>query len=261
MDNIQEPIGWVAGGLTILYYLAPVGHFLNVLKGRLYYEDTPGAFVTICYINCFIWYIYGDMIFSEQIKMSNLISSCISLVLIVIYLAYELKKYLADTILNALILITGSWSVYRALTIIIDDDRIVGKICIVTTVFVFITPIQILYKVIKEKDYILIPIYSAFSYFLASIAWVIYGILYSDFYLIFAHAAGIVLSFIQIIVFLNYRRKFPTLEERQISSTIGIETSGNEETKNGEFEIKIDEDSQPKGKEKPVKIVTSKNEN
>ena len=90
----------------------------------------------------------------------------------VIYLINELKKYLVDSILNALILITGTWAVYRALTIIIDDDRIIGKICIGTTLVVYLSPIPVLYKVIKEKkekNYMFIPICSVWAYLLVCI--------------------------------------------------------------------------------------------
>ena len=255
MDTVQEVVGWVAAGLTVLYYLAPVNPFFRVLKGKLNFEDTPGVFVTTCYVNCFVWYVYGDMIFSDQVKYSNGVAACVSLLLMIIYLAYELKKYLVDSILNALILITGTWAVYRALTIIIDDDRIVGKICIGTAIIVFLTPIQILYKVIKEKNYILIPFYPSLIYLFASIAWVAYGIMITDFYVVCPHVIGIVLSLVQIFIYLSYKRKYPAIGEREFSSTIGIETAG-EDTKKEEAPIKIDEDIQPQVKEKPVKIVT-----
>ena len=256
MDTVQECIGWAAAGLSVLYYLAPVSPFFRVLKGKLNFEDTPGVFVTTCYVNCFVWYIYGDMIFSDQVKYANCVAAGISLFLMIIYLAYELKRYLVDSILNALILITGTWAVYRALTIIIDDDRIVGKICIGTAIVVFLSPIQIVYRVIKEKNYILIPIYSAGVYLLACIAWVVYGVMITDFYVVCPHVAGIILSLVQIVVYLNIKRRYPAIGEREFSSTIGIESTGNEDIKKEEAPIKIDEDSQPQAKEKPVKIVT-----
>ena len=260
MDTVQECIGWAAAGFTVCYYLAPVLPFINVLKGKLDFENTPGVFVTTCYVNCFVWYIYGDMIFSDQVKYANLAASCKSLVLMVIYLIYELKKYLVDSILNALILITGTWAVYRALTIIIDDDRIIGKICIGTTLVVHLSPMQVLYKVMKEKNYILIPIRSAWFYLFACATWITYGIFISDFYLICPHVAGVILSLVQMVVFYNYKRKYPAIGERDFSSTIGIEKTGTEETKNEETSIKIDdEEGQSKVKEKPVKIV-SKND-
>ena len=122
---IEENIGWTAAFLTALYFSAPVATFLNVIRGKILFEDSPGIFVTTCYVNCFSWYIYGDLIFSEQIKYSYLVGACISLLLIIIYLIYEFKKYFIDTILNILILITGTWAEYRGLKIVIDDDRVV----------------------------------------------------------------------------------------------------------------------------------------
>ena len=143
-------------------YLTPVLPFINVLKGKVSYEDTPGVLVSSTYVNCFCWYIYGDMIFSDQVKICNCIGSIISLCLIVIYLVYEIRKYTLDAILNALIIITGSYATYRGLTIVVDDDAVIGKICNVTSIIVFLNPMYLIYKVIREKNnYILIPIYTA----------------------------------------------------------------------------------------------------
>ena len=257
METVQECFGWAATAITVLSFLSPVFPYINVLKGKLNFEDTPAVLVTTCYVNYFCWYIYGDMIFSDQIKYCYMIGGIVNLVLMIIYLAYEVKKYLVDSILNTLILITGTWALYRALTIIIDDDRIVGKICIGTSCIVFLSPIQIIYKVIKEKNYILIPIYNCYMVFLYAICWVVYGIFITDFYGVFPNSIAIVLALIEIIIYLNYKRKYPAIGEREFSSTIGIETTSNEEpSKKEETTLKMDEDTEAKGTEKPVKIIT-----
>ena len=257
MATVQECFGWAATAITVLSFLSPVFPYINVLKGKLNFEDTPAVLVTTCYVNYFCWYIYGDMIFSDQIKYCYMIGGIVNLVLMIIYLAYEVKKYLVDSILNTLILITGTWALYRALTIIIDDDRIVGKICIGTSCIVFLSPIQIIYKVIKEKNYILIPIYNCYMIFLYAICWVVYGIFITDFYVVFPNSIAIVLALIEIIIYLNYKRKYPAIGEREFSSTIGIETTSNEEpSKKEENTLKMDEDTEAKGSEKPVKIIT-----
>ena len=257
METVQECFGWAATAITVLSFLSPVFPYINVLKGKLNFEDTPAVLVTTCYVNYFCWYIYGDMIFSDQIKYCYMIGGIVNLVLMIIYLAYEVKKFLVDSILNTLILITGTWALYRALTIIIDDDRIVGKICIGTSCIVFLSPIQIIYKVIKEKNYILIPIYNCYMIFLYAICWVVYGIFITDFYVVFPNSIANVLALIEIIIYLNYKRKYPAIGEREFSSTIGIETTSNEEpSKKEENTLKMDEDTEAKGSEKPVKIIT-----
>jgi len=254
MDKVQEISGWLAMAVTTCSFLFPVFPYLNVLRGRMNYEDTPSFFVISSYINYFCMYVYGDLVFSDQVKYCYLVGSIINCVLMVIYLVYEIRKYLVDTILNALILITGTWALYRCLTIIIDDDRIVGKICILTFCVVFITPVQILYRVLKERNYNLIPIYNCWVSLCFSSLWIVYAIFISDFYILFPNIINIILSLAQIAVYINLSRKYPAIGQREFSSTIGIETTTNEEIKNVEGQIKIDEDMDDK-KEKPVKII------
>ena len=254
MDKVQEISGWLAMAVTTCSFLFPVFPYLNVLRGRMNYEDTPSFFVISSYINYFCMYVYGDLVFSDQVKYCYLVGSIINCVLMVIYLVYEIRRYLVDTILNALILITGTWALYRCLTIIIDDDRIVGKICILTFCVVFITPVQILYRVLKERNYNLIPIYNCWVSLCFSSLLIVYVIFISDFYILFPNIINIILSLAQIAVYINLSRKYPAIGQREFSSTIGIETTTNEEIKNVEGQIKIDEDMDDK-KEKPVKII------
>ena len=102
MEIIQDCIGWLAATITVLSFIPPVFPYLKVIKGKLSFEDTPGLFVTISYVNNFCWSIYGDMIFSDQIKYCYMIGGGINIVLMVIYLAYEVKKYLVDSIFKYL---------------------------------------------------------------------------------------------------------------------------------------------------------------
>ena len=248
MDTIQESIGWIAGCFNICFYLTPIFNFIKVLKGKVNFEESPGVYVTTCYVNCFIWFIYGDMIFSDQVKISNMIAALINLIFMLIYLAFELKKYFVDAILNTLILITGSWACYRALTIVIDDDRVVGDICIGTTIITFISPIQILYKVFKEKNYNIIPVFSAIIYLFTCLFWFVYAIFIKDFYLAFPNLLGIILSSVEIAVYINCKRRYPGIGESGASGTIDIVSGGNDENKKDETPIKIDEG-------KPVEIV------
>ena len=92
MDNLEDIFGWVALALTMFIYISPTIPFFNVLRGLISYEETPGILVSATYVNCFCWYIYGDMIFSDQVKICNCIGAICSLCFITIYLVYEIKK-------------------------------------------------------------------------------------------------------------------------------------------------------------------------
>ena len=199
------------------------------------------------------------MIYSNQIKYCNLIGAISSLILVCIYLLFELKKYTLDAILNTLIIITGTYSIYRGFTLIIDDDDIIGKICIATSCIVFLSPIQLIYRVIKEKNYNLIPIYTAYVSLAATSCWVAYGIFITDINVIFPNIIGLVLAIIQVVIFQKYKKKYLGIGERDSTSTIGIESTENDKDKKEDTTIKGTEE-QNDIEAKPV-IIAEKNEN
>ena len=256
MDSIEDVFGWIATVLTMCFYISPVIPFINVFKGKITYEDTPGILVTASYVNCFCWYIYGDMIFSDQVKICNGIGAISSLFLICIYLAYEIRKYTLDAILNALIIITGSYAVYRGLTIVVDDDAVVGKICNVTAIIVFLSPIQIIYRVLREKhNYYLIPIYTAMVSLFSTGCWISYGIMISDVYIMIPNIIGFLLGIIQVAVFVIFKKKYPTIptsgDKERETSAIDIDNSIDDRKESSNMNS---EDIQNNSKEKPVEI-------
>ena len=251
MDLFKEIFGLIAGILNVIFYLFPLPYFIKVLEGKISFEETPGVYVTTCYINTFIWFVYGIMTASDQIKISNMLSSIFSFTLIMIYLLFELRKYFVDAVLNFLILLSGSWAVYRALTIVVDDDITCGFIGIATTVFVLASPLLVVYKVCKEKNYHLIQFFKAWTYSLTSLCWIIYAISNKDFYLGVANIVGFFVALIEIGVYIHYKRKYGVGE--RFSSSMDITTGSGDESKKEEIPIipvKREDDN-----EMPVKII------
>lgn len=252
--DYQNIFGYAALGLSSCFYLTLAIPFLNVLRCKLNYEYTPIVFIDTIFVDALTWYIYADKIVCEQLKLCNTIGACCTLLLIVIYLAFELKKYLIDSILNCLILILGTLVIYKGLTIVVEDADMIGKICIGTKILTFIIPIILTFRVIKEKNYRLISLNSTITYMISCIGWILFGKASFDINIIIPNAIGVVLFFIQFIVYLNFKKKYPTYSGP--SSTIGIETASTEYKKDESTTMHIDEESQEKAREKPVKIVT-----
>lgn len=258
----QDIIGWIATALTAVYFASPSSQFINVFKGRMDYEDTPTVLIGTIYCNCLAWYVYGDLIFSQQLKICNLIGCGLSLLFIIIYLAYEIRKFLTDAILNALIVFTGTWAAYRALTIILADPAIVGKVCIGTSLIALCCPSYLMYRVVREKNYRLISMVVSIFTIGGGAAWTIYGFMEKDNYIIIPHILTVLVGVAEIVVRNTYKKKYPTIEQAAETSTIGIESTGEESTKKTEgVTVKIDDESAEEGekiKAKPVKIVTKK---
>ena len=67
-------------------------------------------------------------------------------------------------------------------------------------------PIRLIYKVLKEKNYMLIPFYQAWGSLFMSISWIIYGILISEIYVVIPHCFNIILATMQIVLYLNFKK-------------------------------------------------------
>ena len=252
--DYQYIIGCVATGLSACFYFSLVIPFFNVLRCKLNYEFTPIALIDTIYVDCVSWYIYSDKISCDQLHLSNTIGACCTLLLIVIYLAFELKRYTIDSILNCLILILGTLVIHKGLDVVVEDSDTVGKICIGTKAITFIIPLLMTYRVIKERNYKLISINTTLSYMCSCIGWVIFGKFANDLNIMCANTIGIVICFIQFVIYLNYKKKYPVYTGP--TSTIGIESSSLDSKKEESTTINLDEESQEKAKEKPVKIIT-----
>ena len=118
--DYKNIFGYIATGLSACFYCSLALPFFNVLRCKLNYEYTPIALINTIYVDSVAWYIYGEKSLCDQIKLCHTIGCCCTLVLIVIYLIFELKKYLVDSILNSLILILGTLVLHKGLTIVVE---------------------------------------------------------------------------------------------------------------------------------------------
>ena len=255
--DYQHIFGYIATGLSVFFYCSLVIPFCNVLRCKLNYEFTPIGLIDTIYIDSIAWYIYGDKILNDQLKLCNIIGACCTLALIAIYLAFELKKYLVDSILNCLILILGTLVMHKGLTVVVEEAQMVGKICICTKSISFLFSIYMTYRVIKEKNYTLTSVNSILTYMASCIGWTLFGKSVNDYNIMCPNAVGIIICLIQFVFYLNIKKKYPRPHFGGSSSTIGIENSTTEDGKKDESTtMNIDEESQDKAKEKPVKIIT-----
>ena len=252
--DIQSASGNAAIGLNCCFLLSLFVPFFKVLTCKLNYEYTPIALIDTVFVDCLCWYIYGEKMAYEPLKLGNCIGGMVSLTLIAIYLIFEIRKYTVDAILNALILILGALVIQKGLTIVVEDPLMVGRICIGTKLITFCYPLLMIYRTIKGKNYMFISISITLTYLAACCGWCFFGKEKNDNCVMCANGIGVILGIIQFLVYLNFRKKY---QYNGPTKTIGIERGSGEDTKKDDsITMNIDEESQERAREKPVKIVT-----
>ena len=219
--EVKDIFGWAATCLTALFYVSLITPFFKVFKGQMKYQDAPIFIIYVSYINCILWVLYGNIIFSKQIRICNTIGSSSTFILIFIFLSYEIRNSILDSVLNAIIVTYGTFIFFNYFTIIVTDNpNIIGNICIFAKFCVFISPIQLIYRVIKEKNYILIPIYAALVSLIASFCWVIYGLHINDIHVIIPNSVGVILGLTQFFVYFYYKIYSSNLKEKNKNNNI-----------------------------------------
>ena len=253
-ESFQELFGWVAAIMTIYFFIAPAVPFYYVFKGKLSYEETPGPYITLVYLNCLCWYVYGDYIYSDQMKLCYLIGIISSFILLAIYLLYEQKKYTHDAILNAVIIVNATLVIYKGLNVVVDDVDNIARICLAISLPILLYPIHTIYQAIKRRNYYIIPYKTAWYSMAVSLCWIIYSVLFDEFYIILPNVFIYILSSIQILIYFRYKKIYPNPDDNTIS-IIEIQKEEKEELKEKKEKKNKKEDSQVDMDEKPVQIV------
>ena len=259
--STEEIFGWIAIILSIIIFASPAFQFIKVFNGHLDYDHTPIIFIVTIYCNCFTWYIYGDLVSNKKIKTCNILGFIISLILIIIYLFYEIKKFFMDAILNIGIILTGTWATYRFITIVLADSFYIGKLCILTSLIPLMCPLELLYRVVKEKSYKFISFLFIEIILANEVCWAIYGFIIKDYYIILGNLFGVVFVISRIIFNKIYKNKYTSNGKNGEISTIGIESIGNDafSKKSNSAVEKIDDENFEDGdniKAKPVEIIS-----
>ena len=269
MWHLDAYIGTIATIVNIVTFLFSIIPFINVFKGKLDYEETPTLIISTGYCNCVAWYFYSLFCVSFPLKFCNMAGIIIYLSLIIIYLAYETKKYILHAFLNAIILFNGTWVIYRELTAFLTEVELLENICMGTTFGCCFCSLFLIYKVIKEKNYRVISEITTIGTILSGIIWVVYGIMDNEKFFLKCQILRIMISIAEIVVIKIYKKKYPIVEYIHVTPTIDIEINRNSKiinknVKNADVvSDKIDEDAEEtdKIKKKPVVIIYKSGEN
>ena len=237
---------FIPSSLTVIINILPIISFINFFFSKENFETIPIARIVANYMNSLAFFFYSSIIFNIQVRFANLVSAIISLILMLVYFYLELSRYFLDSVLNFIILVMGTSCCYQWLSKIIIEEKIVGRIYLITNLTSIIIQMQYIYNGISKKNYLLIPItYDSIS-FPHFFSWIIYGFLIKDFYITTANGICIFVNLVQILLYFHFRKQYLSTINEETSIEIGEETK-----KEKEF------NSVEEMKERPVKIESN----
>ena len=213
MVSIMDLFGWVGAFVSICFFSSPILKFIQLIKKKIQYKDINILIILGNYISSIVWLIYGYKISCTQLIVCYSIGAFISLIWLWIYLIKMGKKQITLTLIYALILSALTFSLYITLAIIINDKDTLGEVCFIVCSLSYISPTQLLIKVLNKKDYRIIPIISAIISGLGFGSWTIFGLFQFSATIIIPNLVGFIFSAAQIILYRVYKNKRPLEEE------------------------------------------------
>ena len=213
MLTITDMFGWIGTIVSICFFASPASQFFFLIRKKIKYSDINIIIIIGNYISSIVWLIYGFSINMKQIKICYCIGALISIVWIWTYLIYMGKKKISQSLIFTMILSALSFATYIILTVVITDKKLIGEVCFIVCSLTYITPAQIIIKVINTKNYKLIPIYSVIISSIGFGSWTIFGLFNFNANIIIPNLVGLAFSLGQIILYRVYKNKKPLTEE------------------------------------------------
>ncbi|KAF3513302.1 hypothetical protein F2Q69_00001382 [Brassica cretica] len=208
----------ILGNITSFFVcLAPIPTFLNIYKRKSSegYQCIP---YVISMFSAMLWIYYAMMKEKVIIMITiNTFSFFIQICYISFFVFYAPKKEQTLTVKFVLFVDVFAFGFIFFPTYFLLDGKqrvqILGYICMVFSLCVFVAPLGVIWKVIKTRSAEFMPFGLSFFLTLSAVMWLVYGILLKDINIMLPNVLGIILGMLQMILYWIYKKPGADMEE------------------------------------------------
>ena len=190
--------------ITVILNVSPLVAFIPIIKGKEKYTNIPILMLVFNLLNNLAWGCYWYRIFDYPPMICSVICAIIATFFFVVYLYFFTNKNIKKFILYNFCLIIVEILIIFICLYALESLKIFGIILIVFNVLMFIAPGQNLIRVIKEKNYKLIPIATTIVGSICSAGWLLYGKIVNDINCIIPNGLGLICSILTTIVWMIF---------------------------------------------------------
>ena len=211
--------GWIGTAIALVFYIVPIVPYWKLIKGELTLKESPGLLLICSFLNCILWSDYGLLTNKFSVYFANGLGGAITLIFITIFLIHLADRKILFSLIYIFFLIACVTEIYFFCYYILDPE-ITAIIANVFNVLMYAAPGEKIYIICKNGNYKLIPIWSTLGGLACSTSWMFYGIYKKDKYLIIPNALGCASAIVQLIVYIIYRNKYYSKENKEKDAEI-----------------------------------------
>ncbi|XP_071710231.1 bidirectional sugar transporter SWEET14-like [Rutidosis leptorrhynchoides] len=211
LAHLTLAFGLLGNVVSFMVFLAPIPTFYKVYKKKST-EGFQSAPYVVGLFSAMLW-IYYALLKSNVILLItiNSIGCFIETLYICFFLFYAPKKAKMESLkLIVLLIVVGFGSVVGVTQFFargVTRGVIVGWICLIFSLCVFIAPLGVVRQVIKTKSVEYMPILLSMALTLSAVMWFFYGLLLSDYNIAIPNVVGFAFGVLQMILYFVYKNK------------------------------------------------------
>ena len=194
-----------------------------------------------------------------QVYTTNGIGGVVTLVWFFIFIVFWSNKHALKSIGFIVLSLAVSAGIFCLFYFVADPKKdkavVTGYVAMVFNVLMYASAGEKIYRVIKNKDYTLIPIFSTIFGLVNGICWTIYGICESDVDVLVPNVLGIFFAILQLVVYLVIKYKYHKDEkdgenningkkdEKESPEVIKVNTKSNVPDSNKKLDVEEDKNT------------------
>eukprot|EP00835_Amoeboradix_gromovi_P006538 NODE_789_length_4227_cov_0.325824.p2 type:complete len:241 gc:universal NODE_789_length_4227_cov_0.325824:2015-1293(-) len=212
----------ILGNIAALaLFFSPTVHSYKIFKSEELngYNTLPNIF---CALNCFSWSLYGIVQLNWYLIATNVLGFSLSIFNFLmtvgpIYKQSDENKILINSSIwlvsnMALLLYICSFCII-SIQNVDTKQALMGWTCIFYLLIFYASPLQLLLRVMKERDskYFYIPF--VVTCLINATTWTIYGLAINDMFVALPNGFGILVALIQLLLCITFRNNSTAIRE------------------------------------------------
>ncbi|GLT49411.1 hypothetical protein SLA2020_229680 [Shorea laevis] len=207
---------------SFVVFLAPIPTFYRIWKKK----STEG-FQSLPYLtalfSAMLW-IYYALLKSDAFLLItvNAFGCVVETIYIAFYITYAPRKARMLTLKLLLLLHFMGFCAILLLSHFLTKGstriQVLGWICMVFSLIVFVAPLSIMRLVIRTKSVEYMPFNLSLYLTVSAVMWLFYGIFLKDLYVTIPNIPGVVFGFLQMLLYAVYRNKSKMLAAAEVQS-------------------------------------------
>ncbi|KAK4734935.1 hypothetical protein AABB24_026525 [Solanum stoloniferum] len=205
--------------VSFIVFLSPIPTFYNIYKKKSTegYQSIP---YVVALFSSMLWIYYALLKSNMPLLITiNSFGMFIETIYVGFYLFYAPKKARVHTIKMLMLSVVGGFGAIVLVTEFLFKGvvrgQIVGWVCLIFSLCVFVAPLGIVRQVIKTKSVEYMPLLLSVFLTLSAVMWFFYGLLLKDINIAAPNVLGFIFGILQIILYAIYSKKEKSIIKEQ----------------------------------------------